>query len=149
MVNSFDIWLNDLVADARKEEVEEVAASHGTDIRTAAKDSLDRSEHYCAFYKDDKLLCLTGVIPYSELSDTAVPWMLSTNELTKHPRDLVYYSKQLIGKWLEEWPKLENYIDARYTKSLNWAKHVGFTIHDPMPYGVEGRLFHKITMEKK
>ena len=41
---------------------------------------------------------------------------------------------------------LINYTDARYTKALRWLRWLGFHMHEAVPYGVNGELFHPMTL---
>jgi len=44
---------------------------------------------------------------------------------------------------------LENWVDARNTKAINWLRWLGFTVHDPVPFGVAGLPFHRFDMRRE
>lgn len=135
---------------ARVEEVNEVLASHNSSIYHAAKKSC-RDSTYAYAVQDrsrDCLLAIFGVHPKTLLSLVAVPWLLTTVHLREDPRPLLKYTKKMIELWLEEWPVLENFVDARYEESVRWAKWSGFEVEDPLPYGYAQLPFHRIVIRR-
>lgn len=127
------------------EQVEEVRASHNTDIYTVAKEGSRRSEKTWAAIYNDELVGIIGVTPYSFLGETAAPWLLTTG---RHPKVLLKETKKVLQVILDRWPVLINYIDARYESSLRWARWSGFHIHPAQPYGAGQLPFHRIELRK-
>lgn len=76
-------------------------------------------------------------------------WALGTDELEKHPREVLLYGKERIAKMLEIFPCLGNHCGAWHAKNLRWLKKLGFTISAPVPYGAKGEMFCKITIRKE
>lgn len=136
----------------REEDRVEAEASHNMTLYEAAKYSTEMSTHAHAVYKsdgiNDKLLCITGVVPYSPISDKASPWLLTTKLMKKYPRDLLKWTKIFLNEWKEQWNVLENYVDSEYEQALRWAKWSGFTVYPAEPYGENGRMFNKIRIER-
>lgn len=128
---------------ARPEEVNEVWASHLMTVEEAAKMSVENSkEAYSAFF-GNTLLCMTGICPLNSFE--AIPWLLTTRDMPKHPRKLLRYTKLLLKRWSEEWDVLANWVDARYEQSLRWAKHTGFRVSEvPEAFGPLNLPFYKI-----
>ena len=118
-----------LELDAREEEVREVRRSHDQTIYQAAKQSIEQSYEAVSVWKDDKLLCITGIVPIDD--NVSCPWLLTTNELKKHPKLLLKWTRYYVEKWNQMWPVLQNYIDAEYKESLRWAKWAGFEVYEP------------------
>ena len=137
-----------LVENLRDEEWDELWASHGKSAWDAVPITLHLSDEAFAAFEDDTLLCLTGVVPYFKnhlTSGVGSPWLLTTKELPKRPRRLLQWTKVFIDKWSDEYRYLINYVDARYTQSLRWAKWAGFEISpEPIPYGPFDMPFHEI-----
>lgn len=125
----------------------EVRASHGDEL-TAIQDSIRLSTEAYSFEEGDELLAIAGLVPFSWTQGGASPWLLTSVSIKRHPVTLVKSSKILTKHWLDEWGSLVNYIDSEYAQALAWAKIVGFTVGPPEPYGVSGKMFNKIVMEK-
>lgn len=137
-----------LAENPRPEEVEEVWASHNHDIQEAVRAGLRRSADAIGVYRDNVFQGIVGVVPISFMGDYASPWMLTTKDVSKHPRILLGYTKKVISHWHKRWPVLENWIDARYEASIRWAKWAGFTVYEAQPYGVEQLPFHRVRSEQ-
>ena len=74
--------------------------------------------------------------------------MLTTEKMKDHPRELLKWSKIFVESWQEEYPLLQNYVDARYAPALRWAKWLGFTIEDTFPFGPDAVPFYKIVRRR-
>lgn len=76
------------------------------------------------------------------LGATGVPWMLGTNDLLLCRREILTEGRRLVDAMLKERPHLINAVHVDNTASIRWLKWLGFTMHDPAPFGVEGQMFH-------
>lgn len=97
-----------------------------------------------------KPVCIFGVseTPGSTaLHRCGTPWMLGTTELEDHAFVFLKYSRKFIENMVDSFDWLENYVDARNLKSIEWLKWLGFDIEDAKPWGVEGLPFHRFTMD--
>ena len=146
-VQPIEEHLVELHRNSRPEEQAEVWASNLSTVYEAAKSSLEKSIEAYTALEDDKVMGMLGLCPYGpKMGDTASPWLLTTVLAPKKPRYLL--NKKFINKWNKEWPVLENFIDARYLASIRWARHLGFTIYDPEPYGPFQYMFHRIQIRR-
>lgn len=75
-------------------------------------------------------------------------WALGTDTCTAAPREMLLYGREIVRMILDIYPELQNYCDARYTKSHRWLRKLGFQVHKPEPHGVKGEKFCKITISK-
>ena len=85
----------------------------------------------------------------SPLAEEGEVWALGTNELDRHPREVLIYGKQKLAEMLDVFPCLGNYCGAWHTKNLKWLRKLGFEIGAPSPCGEKGLPFCKITVRKK
>lgn len=83
---------------------------------------------------------LFGVAPMGEGAGSI--WLLGTEELFKYPRALVRGGREVLAVMFKEYARLYNFMDARNTKSIAWLRRMGFTVHEPQPYGAAGLPFH-------
>lgn len=133
----------------RKLDAEEVRASGDLSPQEALRVSIQRSaEAWTALYKGEPF-AMFGVSPFNPLSTHAVPWLLTREDIFKHRRELIKYSRKVAHHWLDRWPILINYMDAEHEPGLRWAKWVGFEIFPAEPYGPFGKPFHRIELRKK
>ena len=136
-----------LVRNMRKHDVQEVNAATRMGVRNAVETSVNLSTYAKTGLVNDELVCMWGVCPISLISSSGSPWMLGTDLIEKKQRIFLRRSKP----WLEDIKKgyktLENHVDERNTLSVRWLKWLGFEMKKAEPYGVNGELFHKFTME--
>ncbi len=96
---------------------------------------------------DGRVMAIWGVGKLSQLSETGIPWMLTSVLVEDHYRTFLRYSKRLLDEIKKEVVVFDNVVDARNIVSIRWLTWLGFTIHDPTPYGPDNMLFHRFTME--
>lgn len=135
----------ELCANAREADVREFAAL-GETVESALSDGLRLSSFVWTGLADGEVLCIFGVASQSMLSGDGVPWMVGSKLLDKHAWGFLPRSRMVVGHMLNIYPHLENYVDARNTRAIRWLRWLGFTIHDPEPYGLQGELFHRFEM---
>lgn len=97
---------------------------------------------------DGEPVVMWGVVEDSLMLKTGMPWMLATTELESHAMQFLRRCKKHVMEMLREYGTLENYVDARNIRAIQWLKWLGFTVSDKAePYGVFGLPFHKFNME--
>lgn len=75
--------------------------------------------------------------------------MLGTPLLDTQARVLVRETPRYIGAMLEVFPHLLNFVHAQNRTSVHWLRRLGFTLHDAVPYGSQGALFHPFEMRAR
>lgn len=142
--------LMELSETMRWEDMREIWASAHYTPMEALVAGVRYSDNTYAGLVNGKVLCVFGMGKASYLSDTGVPWMLSSDLVGDHMRVWAKGSKAAFQEMTRSGVKrLENYVDARYTVAVRWLGWLGFTIHHPEPFGVEQRPFHRFTWEKE
>lgn len=140
--------IDSLSLNMRKEDAAEVWSLTRSTPKEALVYSYKYSERsYSAFFKDE-IVAMFGIVPGSLVSDKATIWALTSNVVPKVAFSFAKYSRQYINEFLKEYPVLENWVDARYTKSLNWLKWCGAEIEPAEPMGVDGLPFHHIVIRR-
>jgi hypothetical protein len=76
-------------------------------------------------------------------------WALGTDKLFTVPRDMLKEGRKIVADFLTKCPALGNWIGAENIYSINWLKHLGFTISEPESHGLHGEMFRKIGIERK
>jgi len=97
---------------------------------------------------DGKLVALMGIVPVGLLTGEGCPWMLGTEELKKHGKIFVAFSKPTMISAAKPYTTLRNYVDVRNKQSIRWLKWLGFTIKSPVIYGPYSKPFYPFEMRK-
>ena len=96
---------------------------------------------------DDEPVCMYGLTPTSLLSREAKPWLLTTELILAHQHSFLRRSRESVPAMLALFPRLADMVDARNTVSIRWLRWMGFTIGEPVPWGVAGEKFRPFEME--
>jgi hypothetical protein len=136
-----------LYASLRASDLRECLAYGQADVLEGIVESVAASQGFCFSAREEgELLAVFGV---GELTEkTGSPWMLGTTLLDRRPRVLQSLAAPIVNLMLELYPHLLNFVHVRNTRSVRWLAHLGFTIHDPEPYGHAGELFHRFEMHR-
>jgi len=97
---------------------------------------------------DDEPCVMMGLVIRDILTGAGVPWLLGTEGALKHKRHFIAQVPPVIDEMLTICPRLFNYVHAENKVSIRWLKRIGFTIDDPMPYGLDEELFHRFHLER-
>lgn len=135
-----------LLENMRPADRAECEAYGEPDLRTALRASAARSLLCWTVFFDGELAAILGAAPVSVLGGVGSPWMLGTPVLERHQRVLVRRTPEYIAQMLRVFPHLINFVHVDNTTSVRWLRRLGFTLHDPVPYGAQGALFHPFEM---
>ena len=136
-----------LAANLRACDREELQAVGYWDALAPIADSVRTSALCWTALADGELACILGVAPLDD--QTGAPWMLGTPLLDTQARVLVRETPRYIGAILEVFPHLLNFVHAQNRTSVHWLRRLGFTLHDAVPYGSQGALFHPFEMRAR
>jgi hypothetical protein len=94
-------------------------------------------------------ICVWGVVDRDIIFKSGVPWMVGSELLDKYAVVFLRRCKKQVMKMFENYDNLENHVDARNILAIKWLQWLGFTIHEPKPYGALELPFHKFTMRRR
>jgi hypothetical protein len=127
-----DRWL--ILSDLREEEELELQAlGHSCD--DCMRLGLAYSRAYTMFVGDEPM----GMFGVMEFGDHNVLWGVFTKAIERHPITFLRASLRFMDDLTHE---VVNYVDARNVKAVKWFRWMGFEVSDPVPYGINGELFH-------
>ena len=138
LAEDFDI----VFAHIRKENVEELEMDDALRLENVMRWCISESQLALTGVIDDEPVCIFGVVDHGD--NVGQPWMFGTSLIDKHAVSFLKASRYVVGRLLDEWPKLENWTDARNARGLRWLKFMGFTIHPAAPHGPKGLPFHHV-----
>jgi hypothetical protein len=101
-----------LAANLRPADLAECQAYGRGDIAAGVISSANRSMLCWTAFIDGELAAILGCAPISVVSGIGSPWMLGTPVLDRHSRVLVRETPEYIGKMLNAFPLLVNFVHA-------------------------------------
>ena len=118
----------------RAEDAAEVLL-FGLDGESAIAFSLDRSIVSECLLVDGEPAAVFGIAIDDMIGGTGCPWMLTTPAVERCQLAFARATRRLCARCFEMVPRLENLIDARYTRAIKWLQWLGFTV-EPEQAGV-------------
>lgn len=116
-----------LCEHVREADRREVEATHGS-VHNAIMDSIARSDFALAAYMGDEILGICGCVPVNLCASIGNPWWISAEAVERYPKTFVRASRMIIDMFHQQYDHLQNFVDMRYIKSLNWLRIIGFRI---------------------
>jgi hypothetical protein len=124
----------------------EEARALGRDPLEALRSSVSRShEAYAVFFEGEiAILCGTQPLQQTMLSAgrVGIAWFVTGRACDKHRKAFLRASRVIVDEMLRTYPCLWNFIDARYTAALRWARWLGLEVLPAEPHGALGMPFH-------
>ncbi len=131
-----------LAKHLRPGDLREIAAL-GVSPRTAVMESVRASDRVWTAF-DKRVLMIFGVSDPLFSKTPAVIWALGTPECSRYKRDMLRIGRAVVRNLLRSYPGLENWCDARYSESVRFVRHLGFTVEKPREWGVNGEPFCRL-----
>ena len=136
--------LTHIAKHMRKQDADEVKASHGYLPRQALKVSVEQSVKSTVILYKERPLAIFG---YGKLAPgDGRPWMLSSEDVVFHPKAALIYGRQGVSEMLQDCDYLANYVSESNLLSKKWLKKLGFTLSPAESYGIHGEKFHYFYM---
>jgi len=130
-------------------DVREIWSSHHLTPEEALDLCVEKSLFALTIEDEGEVIAMFGINPDSILGYKASIWMLSSSRLHKRRIRFLKHSRRFIDMMLDYYPYLENYVDDRNQKSIEWLRFCGATVEEPMPYGMDGAPFRHFYFERK
>lgn len=130
----------------RQADRDEFMAASGQVADEVLDDGLRMSSLCWAGLHDGRVVCLFGVAPMPLNPGIGVPWMVGSVWLDTVSHAFLRRCRPMVREMLSLYPHLVNAVDCRNTRAIEWLKWLGFSFHDPEPYGVAGLPFQVFEM---
>ena len=141
--------IEEMLPRVRQADTDEFLATNGWSAQRVLEYGYEASTFCCAGLINGRVVTIFGVAPGSMIGGVGIPWLVGTDDLEKYQRTFLRRCRHVVGVMLDVYPRLENYVDARNHVAKSWLHWLGFTLSEPVPYGVSGLPFHHFTLEKK
>jgi len=126
----------------RKADVMEVWASHHHQPDVALGLSFALSTFCLTVDVKGTPVAMFGVCPVNLLADRGIVWMLATDGICEIKKPFLKECRKFIKMMLEQYPIIENHVDARNIVSIEWLKWCGATIEEAQPWGADNLPFN-------
>ena len=141
-------WHIEHVAENMREaDKVEVMALRGHSPLEALTSSIGQSELAATALVNGFPVAILGMVRGTITSNAGVPWMLGTDDLFSHPRQLLEWGRVAVDEMMRSVDVLQNYVHAENTKSIRWLKRLGFSFGEHLPIGRDGEMFARFWME--
>lgn len=129
----------------RMREADRLEVLASTTMRPARSLALafEFSEQVWTGTADGVPVCMFGVCCLDPLVGAGIPWLLGTDLVETHFRGFLRGSRMVVEAMRTEYTSLENHVDARNVRAIEWLRWLGFAIHEQAPFGPFGAPFHR------
>ena len=128
-----------LLANIRKQDLDEIEATTDDEPREAILRSMDASDVLGTIWIDGEVAVIFGASPLSLFLPHGCPWLVATNVV--RPRQVIDLMNIVLGAIDTKYTFLENYVYVKNKRSINTLKRGGFQFDKPMPFGSKGKQF--------
>lgn len=90
---------------------------------------------------------LWGVAPISDDPQVGQLWMLACEAFDNQPEELQALSRLVFDEMLNEFPRLENFIDARKVRAIALLRAIGFAVEPATPEPAFGGDLHRVWID--
>lgn len=126
-----DSHVDFVVNHIRKDDANEITAACNQSIEFALKQSILLSERCWTGLVDGQPVCIFGVVSVSTLYSIGRPWMFGTVLLDKYAKPFLKRCRHQVEQMQRGFDLLENYVDCRNKRAINWLKWLGFSFNEP------------------
>lgn len=145
--NSVKADIDLLAPKLRESDIQEIWASNNATAYEALKEGIEKSI-FCATVENGSPIAMFGIYADNLLGEKGNVWLLASEDLTKIQIKFLRQSKKFIKLMLEYYKMLENYVDCRNEKSIQWLRFCGAKFDEPKPYGVENKMFMRFQFDR-
>jgi len=135
-----------LARNLREDDRIEVTAMGSTPI-TALRTSYRNAIFRRTAFVNGEIAAMWG-LGGSMLGAVGYPWLLTAPPIEKAPVAFLRGARREVVLMLRHKSRLENHVLAKYTRACRFLEALGFTLSDPEPYGLNGAMCRKFTMER-
>lgn len=133
----------------RAVDIEELKALHGQDPLTALEQSVALTERpYAAVNGDGVAIAILG-IGGDPITGHGMPWLLGTEEVARHPREMVRSARRMVKHGLQsDYRAYSGVVHVENTPSVRYLTALGFKMSEPFKVPMTGAMAMTFTMER-
>lgn len=116
---------------SRMREIDRIEClAMGHSPKQALRNGFTLSELALTALVDGRPEAMFGIVVTSALDRKAVPWMLGTDEVYRHGRELIKWGPHIIASLVDSSRVLSNLVSAQNSQAIRLLKRWGFTVED-------------------
>jgi hypothetical protein len=77
---------------------------------------------------DGRPNAMFGLVVMSAIGGEALPWMLGTDEIYRHPREMIRWGVPILRRWADSSPHLSGLVSADNARAIRLLRKWGFAI---------------------
>ena len=120
----------------------------GCSPSSAAARLVPASREPASWLVDGEPACVFGISSYAALSTTGYPWIFYTPLVHHHRTHFIRRCREWMKVSMEEWRRLEAFVDPSDPSAVRWMQFMGFMLDEPEPMGPWGAVFHRAHAER-
>ena len=128
----------------RRSDRLEVIASTGRAPIVALMASVAMGNSFVAEHEGEPV-AVFGMPIISHLPRFGIPWLMGTDKLDDIKLTFGMTSRRIVDGWMEQADVMENFVDSRHYKAVNWLEWLGFDMSEAIPHGPYGVPFHRFS----
>lgn len=109
--------------------------------------SLPNAVMLSAFNPNNEIILMCGVSDCPTNSKAGVIWMLASNEIQQHKRDILKLSKSTLILLSNNYDYVYNFVHKDNKTSIRWLQWCGFTVDKSNTYKQGGEDFYLLIKE--
>lgn len=116
---------------ARMREMDRIeVAAFGKSPASALRHGLASSLWALTALVDDEPHAMLGVAPVSMIAGLGAPWMLGSERIYRHGRELVRYGPGIVAEMRRDFERLENVVHIGNARALRFLRRFGWEISE-------------------
>lgn len=106
----------------------EECEARGRSPACALRYSLASSQFALTALVDGSPHAMFGVTPYSLVNGIGRPWFLGSDEVYRHPREMIERGDMIVEIMQDSFPRLENVVSAGNHRAIRLLRRWGFSV---------------------
>ncbi len=90
---------------------------------------------------------LWGVAPVVDDPDVGHLWMLACEAFDNNAVEFEELSRLVFGEMLNQFPRLENFVDSRKVRAITLLRSIGFAVEPAIPRPADDADFHRVWID--
>jgi hypothetical protein len=79
---------------------------------------------------DGRPEAMLGLVVNNALCGDGTPWMLGTDAIYDHPREMLTWGPRILALMLDSTPRLSNVVAIENTRAIRFLRRLGFAIRE-------------------
>ncbi|MDB5707858.1 MAG: hypothetical protein JWN66_4974 [Sphingomonas bacterium] len=98
---------------------------------------------------DGRPEAMFGLTVTNAMCGEGSPWMLGTEAIYEHPREMIRWGAAIVRRWADSTPYLKNVVAVRNDRAIRMLRRWGFTVSEGGDQVFAGVEFATFTMDRR